>query len=176
MPAIPETHSLVLLLQSICSLSSLWNAPPQISTRLLSLVFSNHFSNFICSTRPTRSMFLIKKHAQLSQLHITSSLGFNPVCVCVCVCAHTHTHIQLCLPLCNSMHHYPPGSPVHGIFQARILRGAAISYPRGSPRPRDRTLFSSVSPISEWILYHCCHQGNPSGPLLYFFSKEFITS
>ena len=105
MPAIPETHSLVLLLQSICSLSSLWNAPPQISTRLLSLVFSNHFSNFICSTRPTRSMFLIKKHAQLSQLHITSSLGFNPVCVYVCVCAHTHARsivsasLQLHAPL-----------------------------------------------------------------------------
>ena len=97
MPAISETHSLVLLLQSICSLSSLWNAPPQISTRLLSLAFSNHFSNFICSTRPTRSMFLIKKHAQLSQLHITSSLGFNPVCVCVCVCVQSRVCVCVCV-------------------------------------------------------------------------------
>ena len=31
----------------------------------------------------------------------------------------------------------PPGSPVHGILQARILEWAAISFSRGSFRPRD---------------------------------------
>ena len=34
---------------------------------------------------------------------------------------------------------YPPGSSVHGIFQARILEWVAISYSRGSSHPRDRT-------------------------------------
>ena len=33
----------------------------------------------------------------------------------------------------------PPGSSVHGIFQARILEGAAISLSTGSSRTRDRT-------------------------------------
>ena len=33
----------------------------------------------------------------------------------------------------------PPGSSVHGIFQARILAWAAISYSRGSSHPRDGT-------------------------------------
>ena len=33
----------------------------------------------------------------------------------------------------------PPGSSVHGIFQARILEWAAISFSRGSSRPRDWT-------------------------------------
>ena len=47
------------------------------------------------------------------------------VCVCVCVC------IQLGLTLCNLMNCSPPGSSVHGIFQARILEWVAISSSRG---------------------------------------------
>ena len=35
-----------------------------------------------------------------------------------------------------------PGSSVHGILQARILEWAAISFSRGSSRPRDRTQVS----------------------------------
>ena len=44
----------------------------------------------------------------------------------------------------------PPGSSVHGIFQARILEWVAISFSRGSSRPRDGTC---VSCIGRWILY-----------------------
>ena len=33
----------------------------------------------------------------------------------------------------------PPGSSVHGIFQARILEWVAISYSRGSSLSRDQT-------------------------------------
>ena len=32
-----------------------------------------------------------------------------------------------------------PGSPIHGIFQARILEWVAISFSRGSSQPRDQT-------------------------------------
>ena len=39
----------------------------------------------------------------------------------------------------------PPGSSVHGILQARILEWVAISFSRGSSRPRDRTLFSCIA-------------------------------
>ena len=39
--------------------------------------------------------------------------------------------IQSCLTLCDSMDHSPPGSSVHGIFQARMLQRVAISFPRG---------------------------------------------
>ena len=38
----------------------------------------------------------------------------------------------------------PPGSSVHGIFQARILEHVAISFSRGSSRPR----IEPVSPAS----------------------------
>ena len=46
---------------------------------------------------------------------------------------------QLCLTLCHPMDGSLPGSAVHGIFQARILEWAAISFSRGSSQPRDRT-------------------------------------
>ena len=36
----------------------------------------------------------------------------------------------------------PPGSSVHGIFQARILKWIAIPFSRGSYGPRDRTWVS----------------------------------
>ena len=48
----------------------------------------------------------------------------------------------------------PPGPSVHGIFQARILEWAAISYPRGSSRPRDQAHVSGASGIGRQVLYH----------------------
>ena len=45
---------------------------------------------------------------------------------------------QSCLPLCDHMDGSTPGSSVHGILQARILEWVAISYSRGSSRPRDK--------------------------------------
>ena len=39
----------------------------------------------------------------------------------------------------------PPSSSVHGILQARILEWVAISFSRGSSRPRDRTQVSHIA-------------------------------
>ena len=44
---------------------------------------------------------------------------------------------QSCQTLCSFMDCSPPGSSVHGIFQARILEWVAISYSRASSQPRD---------------------------------------
>ena len=50
-----------------------------------------------------------------------------------CMCAKS---IQSCLTLCDPMHYSPPGSSVHGIYQARILDWAAIiSSPGDLPDP-----------------------------------------
>ena len=38
-----------------------------------------------------------------------------------------------------------PGSPVHEILQARTLEWVAISFSRGSSRPRDRTRVSCIT-------------------------------
>ena len=39
----------------------------------------------------------------------------------------------------------PPGPSVHGILQARILEWVAISFSRGSSRPRNRTQVSHIA-------------------------------
>ena len=49
---------------------------------------------------------------------------------------------QSCLMLCDSMDCSPPGSSVHGIFQAKILEWFAISFSRGSSWPRGRNWVS----------------------------------
>ena len=38
----------------------------------------------------------------------------------------------------------PPGSSVHGIFQAKIPEWVAVSYSRGSSRPGERTLVTCI--------------------------------
>ena len=52
----------------------------------------------------------------------------------------------------------PPGSSIHGIFQARILEWVTISFSRRSSQPRDWTW---VSLIIGRMLYHLNHQGSP---------------
>jgi len=39
----------------------------------------------------------------------------------------------------------PPGTSVHGIFQARILKWVAISISRRSSRPRDLASISGIA-------------------------------
>ena len=54
--------------------------------------------------------------------------------------------LLLCVRLlCDPMDCSPPGSSVHGISQARILKWVAISFSRGSSQPRDRTHVSWVA-------------------------------
>ena len=49
------------------------------------------------------------------------------------------------LSLCDTMDGSPPGSSVHGIFQARILEWGASAFSRGSSRPRDWTQVSRIA-------------------------------
>ena len=42
---------------------------------------------------------------------------------------------KLCPALCDFIDCSPPGSSVHGIFQARIPERAAISFFKGPPNP-----------------------------------------
>ena len=72
----------------------------------------------------------------------------------------------------------PPGSSVHGIFQARILEWVAISYSRGSSGTRDQILISYVSCIGRQILYYCTtwvqiSSSNPVTYWLYAISLSF---
>ena len=51
---------------------------------------------------------------------------------------------QSCPTLRDPMDCSLPGSSVHEIFQARVPEWVAISFPRGSPQPRDRTWVSRI--------------------------------
>ena len=66
------------------------------------------------------------------------------------VCSVAQSYPTLCDPIDCS----PPGSSVHGIFQAWTLEWIAISCSRGSSRHRDQTSISCVSSIGKLILYH----------------------
>ena len=52
---------------------------------------------------------------------------------------------QSCSTLCDPMDCSLPGSSVHGIFQAIVLEWIAISFSRGSSRPRDPTQVSRIA-------------------------------
>ena len=52
---------------------------------------------------------------------------------------------QSCLTLCDPVDCSPPGSSIHEILQARILEWVAISFSRGSSRPKDRTQVSCIA-------------------------------
>ena len=52
--------------------------------------------------------------------------------------------LQACPTLCDPMDCSPPGSPVHGVLQARVLEWVAMPSSRGSSLSRDQT--TSLTP------------------------------
>ena len=64
---------------------------------------------------------------------------------------------QSCPTLCDPVDCSLPGSSVHGILQTRILEWIAISFSRGSSRPRDWTW---VSHIAGRCFTFLSHQGS----------------
>ena len=89
------------------------------------------------------------------QSHVPSR-GFRGECACM---PSRFSRVQLFVTLCDLMDYSPPGSSFHGILQTRIPAWVAISFSRGSSRPRDHTHVSYVSPvhgilqarIPEWV-------------------------
>ena len=73
---------------------------------------------------------------------------FYPSIICFLIVYMHAKSLQLCPTLCEPMDCCPPDSSVHGILQARILEGVAISSSRGSSQPRDGTCVSCVSCIA----------------------------
>ena len=80
---------------------------------------------------------------------------YNDEYLNVCVYIYIYAHAQSCLTLCDPMDCSPLGFSVQGIFKVRILEWVAISYSRGSSRPRDQTHVSCISCVVSWFLYHC---------------------
>ena len=73
--------------------------------------------------------------------------------------------VQSCLTFCDPMNCISPGSPVHGLLQARILEWVAISSPGGLPDPgaEPRSALQADSLSSE----------SPGKPSAGFFANIF---
>ena len=93
-------------------------------------------------------------------LHLFCSLlSSTPhLCVHVCACSVVSDSVTL-------MDYSPPGTPVHGILQARILEWVAISFSRGSFQPWDRTDISCISLRWQADSLPWSHEGSPT-PIL----------
>ena len=65
----------------------------------------------------------------------------------VCVCVYSVT--QSCWTLCDLMDCSPPGSSLHGIFQAKMLKQVATFYPRVLPDMRIET--ASLASLHWWV-------------------------
>ena len=84
-----------------------------------------------------------------------SSQGHLCACMCVCVCVCVCVYAQSCPTLCDPIDCRPPGSSVHGIFQARILEQVAISSSRDLPDPEVKPLFPESSALAGEYFHHC---------------------
>ena len=93
----------------------------------------NYFNKFKNSKKKITDLFPFGEN-------LTKWLSKEQLCCwklcCCCLFA------QLCVTLCDPMNCSPPGSSVHGIFQARILKWVAISFSRGSSLHKDQTWVS----------------------------------
>ena len=95
-------------------------------------------------------------------LSIKSSVHWNRITLCYytsspCFCLVAKS----CPTFCDPMDCNPPGSSVHGIFQARILEWVAISYCRESSPHRGQTCISKPH-ILHWQANYLplSHQGS----------------
>ena len=84
---------------------------------------------------------------------------------------HAYSVAQSCLTLWDPRDCSPPGSSVHGIFQARILEWVAFFYSRGSSWPRDKTHIS----LSGFFFFFCKSTIIQFFYYFYFFSVIFIS-
>ena len=79
---------------------------------------------------------------------------------------------ESCPTFCNLMVCSPPGSSVHGILQAGILKWVAIAFSRGYFWPRDRTLVFAEKTFhlpSGWniFLYFMDAENSRQSPLVF---------
>ena len=102
---------------------------------------------FVGRCHPQRELYFFLSHC-------TYVTPYNPSPVQPAVLNASCMHAQSCLTLCDSMDCSPPGSSIHGIFQARILEWVAIPFSRRWSQSRDRTHVSSIFCIGKQILYH----------------------
>ena len=84
---------------------------------------------------------------------------------------------QSSLTLCDPMDGSLPGSSIHGIFQARILEWAAISFFRGSSQPRDQTWVSCIADrrFTVWAIREAPYTRKKGENIIRYIEKESLS-
>ena len=128
------TTDLILSLLQFCFFQNItyWEPYSMQPFRLASFTWQNVFKIHLYLSSFNSSVLLITEFILLYG------------CTMVCLPVHLQKDslipsvlvAQSCLTLCDPMDCGPPGSSVHGIFQARILEWVAIPFSRGSFQPR----------------------------------------
>ena len=77
---------------------------------------------------------------------------------------------QVCLTLCNPMDCSPPGTSVHGIFQARILDGVSSQSLLQGIFPAQGSKLGLLQ--GRQILYHLSHQSTYCMPRLRLGARD----
>ena len=123
-------------------------------------------------------LFSTSKSYPARNVYITIRLSlflFNSLYLSQCTCVHSVVSDSLWTPATHPppMDCSPPGSFVHGVLQARILKWVAIRFSRGSCQPRDWTC---VLPLPQWQLdsLPLHHLGTPHLPEACVQSHLFI--
>ena len=145
------TYSFSYLEPVCCSMSSsncCFLTCIQVSQEADQVVWYSHlFQNFpqLVVIHTVKSFGIVNK-AEIDVFLIFSCFFNDRVAVwlygLLAVCKSEVT--QSCLILCNSMDCSLSGSSLHGILRARVLEWVAISFSRGSSRPRNQSWVSRI--------------------------------
>ena len=88
-------------------------------------------------------------HKELDTTERLNSNNYIHICVCVCVCVWQPCVCMLshfsCVWLCRPMDCSQPGSSIHGIILARILKWVAMPFSKVSAQSKDQTHVSCSS-------------------------------
>ena len=103
----------------------------------------------------THEVFFYCKYQNLDcrKKRKVNSQWFKPCCQ---TCVHAQS-LQSCPTFCDTMDCSPPGSSLHGISQARIVKWVAMPSCRRSTQARDQTYISCTA----GIFFTTDHQGSP---------------
>ena len=122
----PEAHAVDILIQ----------IHPDIFFCLFTCIIYE-YTDIFGETYINRMAFIIYAVVTCYKLH-KKSLKSTLLKLWSIVTMHAKS-LQSSLTLCNPMGHSLPGSSVHGILQARILKWGALPSSRRSSWPRDQT-------------------------------------
>ena len=100
------------------------------------------FIVFICKFM----LFITKLFKGIWEIFKRGNLKQSQMSFCYCCCCLV---VKSCLTLCDLKDCSLPGSPVHGILQARILEWVVIFFYRDLPDPGMKPTFSYVSLLAD---------------------------